>query len=764
MPIAKNTENPYDPAGRPVLLRSFAMSTLALVLALTQHRPLHADDATMQELFRSCTLPLLRALLNVEDVKLALHFTGPMLDWMERQQPRAMELLSGLVARGQVEMLGGPWGNAWLAGLPERDGTGQLRMHAEQVLRQLGVRPRGAVLPEGVWDPELPALLASAELRYTFLDDRLLSPGAHPTGSEGYYLCDHTGHGVRVLPALGLVSNLLANPVITPLGRNLAKRLKAGAEAVVLVESLDHIARELGAAQMTGWVRGLFELLVSQAHWLRTDHPGSRLAKMPRLGRIYPASWVPPRVARWMLNPEEARRLTAYERAVADKPELRHGPPFPRSTSWRATLGRYDEANRLHKRLLLASNTVFRLRRAVESGLGGPRLVQTRLPVLQEAEKLLYAAQSNEVLWHGPDGGVYNAEARHRAWANLASAERLVGRTLEDDTGVRFQVGDHDADGNEEVVVRNPYISAMFDPEGGGALTELLLTDLPGNVLNTMSRREERMHAALDRFSTAPALVSENEEDAPTDPGVAVNADDEDSLTILPPSQDTDAPLYAKLHVDRVARAAFLDHFFGSPVRLDAVAAGQHAEAGDFWGSDYKLEAAEIDPTGCCAVQMTREGEVLDGGHKRLIRVLKRFVIPPIEAGLTARYEVINRYVEPVSGLFAVEMTFNVGALDLEGSVLQIGEGARHRLNVVAEEQGVRNLALLDRRHGAVVRLFSSAPARLWHYPVVCVSRQGEQFREAIQGVCVVLGWELKLWGLESFRVDLDLNVDTDTR
>lgn len=44
--------------------------------------------------------PFLRLLRSFPEVKVSLHFTGILLDWLERNDPRLLELLAALVERG----------------------------------------------------------------------------------------------------------------------------------------------------------------------------------------------------------------------------------------------------------------------------------------------------------------------------------------------------------------------------------------------------------------------------------------------------------------------------------------------------------------------------------------------------------------------------------------------------------------------------------------------------------------------------------------
>ncbi len=106
---------------------------------------------------------------------------------------------SALVARGQVEIIGGGYYEPVLASLPERDRIGQARRMSEELEALFGVRPVGAWLAERVWEPDLPTSLVAAGYDWTILDDAHFRAAAIPEEDLwGPYTTEDQGQLLRV--------------------------------------------------------------------------------------------------------------------------------------------------------------------------------------------------------------------------------------------------------------------------------------------------------------------------------------------------------------------------------------------------------------------------------------------------------------------------------------------------------------------------------------------------------------------------------------
>jgi len=144
---------------------------ISLALALHNHQPVGNFGWVFGDVYEQAYRPMLDALDRHPGVRVGLHYTGPLLDWLRAERPEFVERLAALVARGQVELLGGGYYEPVLASLPEHDRVGQLTRMADEVERIAGRRPRGAWLAERVWEPDLPTSLVSAGYRWTIVDD-----------------------------------------------------------------------------------------------------------------------------------------------------------------------------------------------------------------------------------------------------------------------------------------------------------------------------------------------------------------------------------------------------------------------------------------------------------------------------------------------------------------------------------------------------------------------------------------------------------------
>src|SRR6185369_9291521 len=151
---------------------------LHLVLLVHAHQPVGNFGSVFEQTYSRCYLPFVQVLERHPDVHVGLHYSGPLLTWIEENHPEYFEKLRALSQSGQVEMVGGGFYEPILISIPPADQHEQITRLADYVEQHFSRRPAGSWLAERVWEPQLASILAEAGVEYTVLDDiHFLSAG-----------------------------------------------------------------------------------------------------------------------------------------------------------------------------------------------------------------------------------------------------------------------------------------------------------------------------------------------------------------------------------------------------------------------------------------------------------------------------------------------------------------------------------------------------------------------------------------------------------
>ena len=179
------------------------MSRFSVVLLIHAHQPVGNFDDVIERAYQSSYLPFVQLLSRHPLVRVGLHYSGGLLEWIEARHPEYFKDLNQLVEREQIEMAGGGFYEPILIAIPTEDAREQVERLADYLARHFGKRPRGAWLAERVWEPQLPSLLAPAGVEYTLVDDNhFLSAGFDPGQLFGSFVAEDQGHSVRLIPGL----------------------------------------------------------------------------------------------------------------------------------------------------------------------------------------------------------------------------------------------------------------------------------------------------------------------------------------------------------------------------------------------------------------------------------------------------------------------------------------------------------------------------------------------------------------------------------
>ncbi len=446
-----------------------------LALVIHFHQPVGNLDKVVQGVTDRCYRPFLQLLQAFPAVPATLHYSGCLLEWLEEHAPDVPDRLAQLVGRGQVELLTGGYDEPILAALPPRDRLAQIARLTDHLRQRFGAEPTGLWLTERVWEPDLPATLADAGVRYTVVDDSALRAVGLPlaAGRRGPHVTDSDGRPVLVYAGSAALRALIPSATVGRLQRHLA----ATGGLSVYADDGEKFGEWPGSAARVygeGWLRRFLAVLAAPGGACRATTLGAHAATAVPAGRVALPSGSYPEMAVWAL-PTPARRTLERARARLGRRDPLGIGPYLAGAPWRGFLAKYPEVAQLHQRMLRVSAQV--------AAAGSP----------PEAVRALHRGQCNCTYWHGVFGGTYLTFLRTAAWHHLLRAEALA---TPEPAGATVEVGDLDGDGRPEIRLAHAFGSAVVRPGDGGALSELDDRRVGANLLSVMARWEEAYHVA----------------------------------------------------------------------------------------------------------------------------------------------------------------------------------------------------------------------------------------------------------------------------
>jgi 4-alpha-glucanotransferase len=469
------------------------VSKFQLVFLLHAHQPIGNFENVLEDAYRKSYLPFIETVERHPSIRLGLHYTGSLLEWIERAHPDYFERVRELVRRGQVEIIGGGFYEPILIAIPPQDGEEQIHRLADYIEKHFGRRPGGAWLAERVWEPQLPSTLSAAGVEYTLVDDNhFLGSGFELAQLYGYYLAEDQGQSVKVIPGLKVLRYLIPFRDVretTDFLRKTAGQHPGGFAA--MGDDLEKFGVWPGTYEhcyQHGWIERLFSALEGNADWLETSPPGSALASRLPLGRadLPTASYT--EMMEWALPTPARVRYHALTEGFASRPE---DLPFVRGGIWRNFFSKYSESNLLQKKMLHVSGKVRRLARSKRKG---DRFAQA----VAEATTLLLRGQCNDPYWHGVFGGLYAPHLRTACWRALIDAERIAdeqahnGRDYSDAAKIDF-----DTDGCDEIYFTSEQYAVLVQPRDGGTISAIDFRGSGAALINSLKRRPESYHAKI---------------------------------------------------------------------------------------------------------------------------------------------------------------------------------------------------------------------------------------------------------------------------
>ncbi|MBN1890578.1 MAG: DUF1926 domain-containing protein [Thermoflexales bacterium] len=722
------------------------MGKIHLSLAFHNHQPIGNFDWIFDDATRLAYEPMIAALERHPGVRLALHYTGPLRDWLVARRPDLLKRVRALVRRGQVEVMSGAYYEPVLLALPDADKLGQINKMTRAIQKDFAYQAGGAWLAERVWEPHLPKPLAEAGIQYTILDDTHFGyVGLSGDQLLGYYITEEQGHSIKIFPSLKYLRYALPwKPVSEIIDWLRAQADEAGTRVAVMGDDGEKFGLWPGSYEHCwkrcwdtegGWVESFFTALEANADWLVTTPPGEYAAAEAPAGRVYLPAAAYDEMTEWALPAEANADMVELKQRLQDEGRddvLR----FLKGGIWRGFMTKYPEINTMHKKMLYVSDKVHR--------------IKNRAARVQALDAL-WAGQCNCPYWHGLFGGIYLLHIREAAYERLIAAERLAdAQSHISPAWAEAYLGDVDRDGRDEVILSNGPQSLTFAPAVGGVLLGWDWRGKGVNLVNTMTRRPEGYHRILRRAAERGELV------------VAGQGTGE---AILRPGQVRvkEAGLETKLFYDWYRRASLVDHFMPSSVTLDEFSRCHYTEWGDFVDQPYTatithpfdqdmpspLPGAGADPNPERVVlALMREGYVWQAEQRCPLRLEKTISLVAGRLTLHVAYRLTNLGQSPISARFGVETNWGLSGGDGPQAYSVWPGGNLVRLNEVHATEDVCEAALVNEWYGRVIMHWEGGDCRTaswWQFPIETISNSESGFECVYQGTCVLTHWPLEL-------------------
>lgn len=706
-----------------------------LVLTLHNHQPIGNFDGVFEAAYRDSYAPFLSLLRDFPEIPVVIHNSGSLVEWLLEHHPEYIDGLRELIARGQVELLGGPFFEPILACIPRRDRIGQMRSYKRFLEQTFETRVRGMWVPERVWEQSFASDIAESGLEYTLLDDsHFTAAGLEEHQLHGYYLTENDGRLLKVFAGSEKLRYLI--PFRDPYEtvnycRSLADRFPN--PVVVFGDDGEKFGVWPGSKELVygeEWLRRFFHALRENNSWLKVTTLAEAVDHVSPLGRQYLPDSSYREMMEWALPAEKQLEQRRLRKDVQHLPEGGKVQQSMRAGFWRNFLVKYPESNEMYTRMLDVS-------RRLELVASDPRFKNSGR--IQSARTELYRAQCNCPYWHGAFGGLYLPHLRNAVYEHLILADtHLEEATRRRGPWVHVEADDFNCDARKELRISSDRLVALMCPSRGGHLYELDLRTISTNLLATLNRRFEPYHDRIRECAGQATLE-----------GTGGGVDPNGGVRFKQPG------LEGKLQYDRWPRKSLVDHFLQPGLSFDSFSQGV-GHVGDFALGVYQ-SLIRRSPTRVEARQW-REGRV---GPYTILLAKTVTLTANRSALLEVQYE-LERLPAGLPIHFGVE--FNFAAMAGGASDRFFYDDCGRRLGMLdarIDQAEMTRLGLVDEWLGLDVSLDFSQPAQIWTMPIQTVSQSESGFELVHQSCAVVPRWEFIVPDDGRWNVRMTLACDT---
>jgi hypothetical protein len=699
---------------------------ISLALTFHNHQPIGNFGWVFAEVFEQAYRPMVEALQRHPKVRVGLHYTGPLLEWLRAERPAFIADLRQLADRDQIEILGGGLYEPVLASLPERDRIGQLSRMADAVDDAFGHRPTGAWLAERVWEPDLPTSLAAAGYRWAIVDDAHLRAAAVPEDRMwGPYTTEDQG---RLISVFGTEQGLRYRIPFQEVDTVIDYLREHATEGGERVGTMGDDGEKFGAWPTTfehcwgkgRWVERFFEAIEANADWLATVRPSDWLAANPPIGRAYIPTGSYAEMGEWALPPAESRAFSAALHHARDTgaPEAR----WLRGAFWRNFQVKYREVNDLHKQMLRVSEKVAAMAPGRER---------------DSAMDHLFRGQSNDCYWHGLFGGIYIAHMRAATLSHLIAAEDLADAAL--GIATRSDVLDLDLDGRDEIRLASAGQTTAIDLDEGAGIGAWDLRAARHALTGVLRRRPEAYHETL-RAHEAQLVKAAAEASAGT--AAAASATASAAASIHDRVQVKEAGLGAYLIYDDYERRSGLIRILPADATAAWWGAGGRGDLGDLATGPFHLVRLAADEA-----VVAREGSAAVGNRTYPLAAETHIRLGGgrIDPTLTWTANVENRGDAPLVARIGVEWAITMLGGGGNPDAWWAIDGVRTSHDGSGTATGVGQLQQGNTWLGLELDSSVGPAADAWYAPIETVSNSEAGFERVYQGSALLLSWLVSL-------------------
>ncbi len=540
----------------------------ALLFGLHMHQPVDNFDEAIQRGAESCYAPLFSLLKKYPEFKFSLHCSGWLLEKISREYKDIYDDMKSLSAAGSVEFLTAGYYEPVLGSIPSCDRVAQIEMLSHVLKRDFSQEPKGLWLTERVWESGVVADIVEAGVDYALVDDYHFIAAGFESGSlGGYHYTEESGKRLALFP----ISQTLRYAIPFKPAQKALEAVRGSfgdmEDAAIIFDDAEKFGMWPGTHEWVygkGWLEEFIERVLED-EVVETLTYGEFMNKKRAKGIAYLPNVSYYEMGEWSLKADDALALERLREEMGEERFDREGKKFLKGGIWKNFFVKYEESNRLHKRMLESS------------------LNRTDDPNYLEA---LYPLQTNDVFWHGVFGGLYLPNLRDNAYRYLTMCENLR-------YGKRgaLERNDVDMDGFDEIKWVGKSVIMRFESRYGGQLVEFLQRDSLFNFQNVLTRRKEAYHEKILR-------QEESNEPESADEGIS---------TIHTTKHRVGDEVRRALIYDWYIKNSFVDHISDHSLGLESFRECRFREFSDFANQPFELETEKESAT------FFRKGGIYDG-------------------------------------------------------------------------------------------------------------------------------------------------------